>query len=222
MSFYVGRGEILGFAGAEGNGQRDAIRALGGLERCDRRRRLRRRADPHAARRARRSPRGILSLSADRAQELVFPALGVRENMTLQVLDDFAGAGLVSARTERGRGAARWSREYGIVTPSLEQPISGLSGGNQQKSVLARGFLYGADVVLIDEPTQGVDARRPLRHLPRHPRQGGRGRRLHRQLLRRAGARRHLRPRPGLLARPRHPRADRRRRSPRRTSSRPS
>ena len=49
-------------------------------------------------------------------------------------------------------------REYGVVTPSLEQPISGLSGGNQQKSVLARSFLYGADVVLIDEPTQGVDA----------------------------------------------------------------
>ena len=49
-------------------------------------------------------------------------------------------------------------REYGVVTPSLEQPISGLSGGNQQKSVLASSFLYGADVVLIDEPTQGVDA----------------------------------------------------------------
>src|SRR4029453_1643830 len=54
--------------------------------------------------------------------------------------------------------AHRLVHDYGVVTPSLEQPISGLSGGNQQKSVLARSFLYGADVVLIDEPTQGVDA----------------------------------------------------------------
>ena len=77
--------------------------------------------------------------------------------------------------TSLGHEALRLVREYGVVTPSLEQPISGLSGGNQQKSVLARSFLYGADVVLIDEADARRRCRRPLRDLPRHPRQGSRG-----------------------------------------------
>ena len=77
--------------------------------------------------------------------------------MTLQVLDRFASAGIVSGGAEKAQ-AAQLVEAYGIVTPSLDQPIIGLSGGNQQKTVLARSFLYGADVVLIDEPTQGVDA----------------------------------------------------------------
>ena len=156
VSFSVRRGEILGFAGAEGNGQRDAIRALAGLVECSGE--VAGSGGPIRCATPREALRGgLLFLSADRSSESVFPELGVRENMTLQVLDRFASAGLVSAGKERGEAAAL-VREYGVVTPSLEQPISGLSGGNQQKSVLARGFAYGADVVLIDEPTQGVDA----------------------------------------------------------------
>jgi len=155
ISFALKRGEILGFAGAEGNGQRNAIRALGGLQDasgsvlCDGK--PVRLGAPAAC-----IDGGLLFLSADRATESVFPELGVRENMTLQVLDRFARKGIVSARKERDE-ARGLVQEYGVVTPSLDQPISGLSGGNQQKSVLARSFLFGADVVLIDEPTQGVD-----------------------------------------------------------------
>jgi ribose transport system ATP-binding protein len=156
ISFALKRGEILGFAGAEGNGQRSTIRALAGLQDatgsvlCNGN--AVRLGTPGSC-----IEGGLLFLSADRATESVFPELGVRENMTLQVLDRFAAKGIVSARKEReeARGLVE---EYGVVTPSLDQPISGLSGGNQQKSVLARSFLYGADVVLIDEPTQGVDA----------------------------------------------------------------
>jgi ribose transport system ATP-binding protein len=73
-------------------------------------------------------------------------------------LEDFASAGLMSTPRERAR-AAGLADELSIATPSLETPISGLSGGNQQKAVLARTFLRGARVLLIDEPTQGVDAR---------------------------------------------------------------
>jgi ribose transport system ATP-binding protein len=156
VSFSLGRGEILGFAGAEGNGQRDVIRALGGLRDADGS--IVCNGTPIRLGAPRRTmDGGLLFLSADRATESIFPELGVRENMTLQVLDRFAGNGLVSSAREKDEARAL-VQEYGIVTPSLEQPISGLSGGNQQKSVLARSFLYGADVVLIDEPTQGVDA----------------------------------------------------------------
>jgi len=157
VTFYVNHGEIVGFAGAEGNGQREALRAIGSIEEasghivCN--------GEPvRTGAPATALGGGILSISADRANESVFPALGVRENMTVQVLEDFASAGLVSAPKERAR-ASELVAELSIATPNLEQPISGLSGGNQQKAVLARTFLHGARVVLIDEPTQGVDAR---------------------------------------------------------------
>jgi ribose transport system ATP-binding protein len=157
LTFDVHRGEILGFAGAEGNGQREAIRALGGLEPATGA--IRSGDKPFAPTGPRAAlDAGILSLSADRSQESIFPALGVRENMTVQVLERFASAGMVSAPAERARAAAL-VEQLNIVTPTLEQPISGLSGGNQQKTVLARSFLNEARVILIDEPTQGVDAK---------------------------------------------------------------
>lgn len=157
VSFDAYRGEILGFAGAEGNGQRDVLRGLGGFEQatghvtCDGRK-----VALNAPRRVIEG--GITMLSGDRATESIFPPLGVRENMTVQVLDDFAVAGFVRARKERER-ALGLIDEFNIVTPALDQPIGSLSGGNQQKAVLARSFLHGASVFLIEEPTQGVDAK---------------------------------------------------------------
>jgi len=157
VALSVCRGEILGFAGAQGNGQREALRALGGLENargyvvCDGR--PIKTGSPREALDA-----GILSLSADRTAESIFPALGVRENITVQALQDFASGGLISARRERV-SALSLIDQLNIVIAALDQPITGLSGGNQQKAVLARSFLHGAKVVLIDEPTQGVDAK---------------------------------------------------------------
>ena len=157
VSLHLHRGEVLGFAGAEGNGQREALRALGGLEPATGHVYSAGQAvalgTPSAALAA-----GILSLSADRPQESIFPVLGVRENMTVQVLDTFTSRGMVSARQERGR-SQQLVDELGIVTATLDTPISGLSGGNQQKAVLARSFLHEARTILIDEPTQGVDAK---------------------------------------------------------------
>ena len=156
VSFQLSPGEILGFAGAEGNGQREALRALGGLVEangsvtCEGR--------SVAAGRPRDALNaGILSISADRAAESIFPPLGVGENITIQVLQQFAASGLISTRAEKSAANALVD-ELNIVAASLDQPVSGLSGGNQQKAVLARSFLLGARVMLIDEPTQGVDA----------------------------------------------------------------
>jgi ribose transport system ATP-binding protein len=157
LALEVRRGEIVGFAGSEGNGQREALRALGCLEDaggqvlCDGR--LVRPGRPRDALDA-----GILSLSADRAAESIFPGLGVRENMTVQVLGKFATGGLISAPKERA-AAVSLIEKLDIVTADLDQPIGGLSGGNQQKAVLSRSFLYEAKALLIDEPTQGVDAK---------------------------------------------------------------
>lgn len=156
VSFEARRGEILGFAGAEGNGQREVLRAIVGLEesagtvlcagapvRC---------STPHAALRG-----NVLYLSADRPGEATFPELGVGKNMMLTRLRSVISGGLLSARREQDE-ATRMVRDFGVVTASLETPIVRLSGGNQQKAVLARAFRTGARAVLIDEPTQGVDA----------------------------------------------------------------
>ena len=153
----VRRGEIVGFAGSEGNGQREALRALGGLEEAG--------GEVLCAGSAvtTRTPRGaldagILSLSADRAAESIFPALGVRENMTVQVLGEFARGGLISAPKERAAALALVEK-LDIAAADLDQSIASLSGGNQQKTVLSRSFLDDPKVLLIDEPTQGVDAK---------------------------------------------------------------
>lgn len=157
VNLHVHRGEILGFAGSESNGQRETLRALGRLDaasgylHCAG-------AEVKASGPREAFDSGILSLSADRSQESIFAALGVRENMTVQVLEDFAASGIVSAPKERAAAAAL-VEQLSIATPRLDKPISGLSGGNQQKAVLARSFLHDAKVVLIDEPTQGVDAK---------------------------------------------------------------
>jgi ribose transport system ATP-binding protein len=156
VSFDAHAREILGFAGAEGNGQREALRAIVGLEDA------RGTVTCQGAAVAATSPKsalrnGIVFLSADRSGEAVFPDLGVRKNMTLSRLRDFARFGFLSGPTER-ENAERMKSDFTVVTANLDKVISGLSGGNQQKAVLARSFRTGAKAMLIDEPTQGVDA----------------------------------------------------------------
>jgi ribose transport system ATP-binding protein len=157
VGLFIRRGEILGFAGSEGNGQREALRALGGLEAASGELLCSGRPVKLGAPRDALDA-GLFSLSADRAAESVFPGLGVRENMTVQVLQKFAADGVISAPKERASALALIEK-LDIAAAELDQPIEGLSGGNQQKTVLARSFLYDAKVILIDEPTQGVDVK---------------------------------------------------------------
>lgn len=156
VSFKAYPGEILGFAGAEGNGQREALRALVGLEnatggiRCNGLQ-----VNNNAPRDALQS--GLLFLSSDRVGEAIFPELGVGKNMMLTRLRDVTSGPFVSAKSEAEQ-AQSMREDFGVVTATLKTPINGLSGGNQQKAALARSFRTGARAILIDEPTQGVDA----------------------------------------------------------------
>jgi ribose transport system ATP-binding protein len=156
VAFFVRRGEILGFAGSEGNGQREALRAIVGLEGAQgtimRDGSLVDASSPNAA-----LANGLVYLSADRSGEAIFADLGVQKNMMLPRLRDFLRVGFLSGSEERAN-AERMRTDFTVVTASLDKAISGLSGGNQQKAVLARSFRAGAKIVLFDEPTQGVDA----------------------------------------------------------------
>jgi ribose transport system ATP-binding protein len=95
-------------------------------------------------------------LSGDRMGESLFPVLGVRSNTTLQVLERFSRLGVVVRRREQAV-VRELVRRLRLKTPSTEQQVRFLSGGNQQKVSLSRPFLRDVHVILADEPTQGVD-----------------------------------------------------------------
>jgi ribose transport system ATP-binding protein len=152
----VARGEIVGIAGAEGNGQVPFLRALAGAERAtgsatcnDRELDTRSPLGPLRA--------GVVLLSGDRAREALFPVLSVRVNTTIQILRRLGRLGLLNRWRER-RTVDELARRLSIRMASIEQPVQSLSGGNQQKVSLTRPFLRGdISVILAEEPTQGVD-----------------------------------------------------------------
>jgi ribose transport system ATP-binding protein len=156
----VRKGEIVGIAGAEGNGQRELVRTLVGLRRGRGRLAVGGRegviATPAEAIR-----RGISFQSGDRAAESVFRELSVIENSTLAIRGNLGPAGLI-LRSRQRQAFRPLATRLGIVRASDLQPAGELSGGNQQKAVLARSLLREAPVLVVDEPTAGVDARARL------------------------------------------------------------
>ena len=156
VSFSLGNGEVVGIAGAEGNGQPQLFDCLAG------------RTPPRAGRvvcdgeemtlisthETLRS--GIFLLPGDRKREALMPVLGVRVNSTIQSLSRFGFLGFLRRRAER-EAVQDLVTELEIRTPSLEQPVEFLSGGNQQKVSVARSFLKQPSVIMAYEPTQGVD-----------------------------------------------------------------
>jgi len=149
LTFDVGPGEIVGFAGIEGNGQRDALRALAGLGH-------RTGSVSVDGAQVRRRSAAVAYLTGDRHREGVFPGLTVRETIGLRNLDRFTRLGVVEPRRER-EFARTAVADLAVKTPSIDTPIESLSGGNQQKALLAGVLRRDPRVLLIDEPTQGVD-----------------------------------------------------------------
>jgi ribose transport system ATP-binding protein len=156
VSFTLERGEIVGVAGAEGNGQFELFGCLGGRQPpragkvvCDDEELML--ISTHEAVRA-----GIMTLPGDRTHEALMPVLGVRVNATIQSLRRFGTLGFLRRRKER-RAVRDLIDRLEIRTPSIEQPVGFLSGGNQQKVAVSRAFLREPSVILAYEPTQGVD-----------------------------------------------------------------
>lgn len=168
-------GEILGLAGIEGQGQREFLRSLAGLESSSGGIRLRgaplRGRTPAGA-----SRDGIAYLSSDRAGEGVLTSLSVRRNLMLKALDRVSRMGVLSPRRERD-GAGALIRDLEVKTPADRTPIESLSGGNQQKVMMGRTLASEAPLLLIDEPSQGVDvgARADIYGILRSATEQGRG-----------------------------------------------
>ena len=149
-------GEIVGLAGIEGEGQREFIRAAAGIDRRSAGEVRVRDANtggdsPGAFRRA-----GIGFVPDDRHAEGVFLNLTLRENFSLGFLDSVSRFGVVERRSETERSKAI-IHDLSIRAPSAETKLFELSGGNQQKALFGREISAKPSVLLVDEPTKGVD-----------------------------------------------------------------
>ncbi|WP_241341989.1 ATP-binding cassette domain-containing protein, partial [Burkholderia cenocepacia] len=156
VSFRVAPKEIVGLAGLLGAGRTETFKAVFGAQQPDGGAvrvggRALDGADPARAIRA-----GLAFLSEDRRSEGIFSKLSVRENIVVCVLPRIARFGFISVRKQEAL-VERYIRELGIKTSHAGAPISTLSGGNQQKALIARCLSTEPSVLLLDDPTRGID-----------------------------------------------------------------
>lgn len=155
VDFAIHRGEIVGMAGLVGAGRTEIAEAVIGLRRV-RRGSIRvgsrpvRVSGPGKAQRL-----GVAYVAEERRTE-VFHAQTVGYNLTVRILDRLGRFGWVSGR-RTNRVARELTERYGVKAASTEAPITSLSGGNQQKVLLARALAAKPKVLILDEPTRGVD-----------------------------------------------------------------
>jgi len=159
LDLQLRRGEVLGLAGLLGSGRTETARLLFGADAADA-------GSLHtsdAAPRRWRSPReaiaaGIGFCSEDRKHEGAIRALSVRDNILL-ALQARHGLRRVMSSAQAQQLAERYIKQLGIKTASADTPIGQLSGGNQQKALLARWLATKPALLILDEPTRGIDVR---------------------------------------------------------------
>lgn len=166
VSFTLRKGEILGFAGLMGAGRTEVARALYG-------------ADPkqtgeillNGKKVKVRTPgqavkHGICYLSEDRKRYGLMLDKSVTENTVIASVDDFITAGIISDGKMKS-SSAEFNEKLRTKTPSMDQLLKNLSGGNQQKVIIARWLMKNSDVFIFDEPTRGIDvgAKSEIYHL---------------------------------------------------------
>ena len=156
ISFTVHQGEVLGIAGLVGAGRTETARAIFGADPIDGGtvelfgKAVKIRSPQDAIR------QGIGLVTEDRKQQGLVLGMAVRENNTLANLDILSTLGFIRRKEER-EVAEKYRADLSIKTPTIEQAVQNLSGGNQQKVVLAKWLYTGSKVLIFDEPTRGID-----------------------------------------------------------------
>ena len=156
VSFELHRGEILGLAGLMGAGRTEVLETIFGIEKADSGEivlngRALRIKQPSDAIRA-----GMALLTEDRKLTGIMGVLSVRDNITAAALPRYSPRGVLHVGEMR-KDSEDQREKLRIKTPSLSQLIKNLSGGNQQKALISRWLLTVPDVLMIDEPTRGID-----------------------------------------------------------------
>jgi ribose transport system ATP-binding protein len=166
VSVEVRRGEIVGLGGLLGSGRSETARvAFGDVQPAAGT--MYRSGSAYAPRAPRQAiEQGVAFVSEDRKADGIIPDLSVRENLTLAALPLLTRYGVVS-RARQQAFVERYMSRMGIKATSAEQPIRELSGGNQQKVLLARWLCTDPRLLILDEPTRGIDigARGEIQHL---------------------------------------------------------
>ncbi len=156
VSFSVRSGEILGLAGLVGAGRTEVARAIFGLDRHDEGT-----VELHGSEVTIRAPRdavraGIAYVPEDRKRDGIVPQLSIKDNISLAVLKRVSLAGWVKTRAERDLAREK-AVELAVSPPNIAPRVDTLSGGNQQKVVFAKWLAAAPHVLILDEPTRGVD-----------------------------------------------------------------
>jgi ribose transport system ATP-binding protein len=154
-SLQLRRGEVLGIAGLVGAGRTELLRSLFGLDPI-RKGKIRLGVYAGPASPVRRWMQGAGILSEDRKEEGLALSLSISDNVTLSKLRGLGPFGLVLP-SRQDEAAARWIERLGIRCLGPRDRVSSLSGGNQQRVALARLLQHDVDVLLLDEPTRGID-----------------------------------------------------------------
>jgi len=149
-SLELQRGQVLGIAGLMGSGRTELLRAIFGLEHI-RNGSIRIAGFSGAASPAARWRQGVGMVSEDRKREGLALQLSIAENLALSKLPK------VPSPSNLDSAAAPWIDRLGVRLRSSRQPVADLSGGNQQKIAIARLLHHDADILLLDEPTRGID-----------------------------------------------------------------
>ncbi|WP_102108076.1 sugar ABC transporter ATP-binding protein [Oceaniglobus roseus] len=156
ISFDLHAGEVLCLVGTEGAGREAILRTVFGLERPTSGR-VSVKGAPYARTNAQEAvARGVGYVPRERKVEGIVNGMTVYENMTLSQMKKYSSGGILRIAEERAL-AEEWIRRLSIKTPDVHKDCGGLSGGNQQKVVLAKWRSGGSDIILLDHPTRGLD-----------------------------------------------------------------
>ncbi len=156
LDIELDEGEVLGLAGLLGSGRTECARLIFGADRATEGR-MEMDGKPVSVRKPRDAiALGIAMAPEDRKADGIIPEMSVRENIALAVQRTMSRWGIVS-RARHQELAGRFVKQLEIATPHLDQPVRNLSGGNQQKVILARWLAMSPSVLILDEPTRGID-----------------------------------------------------------------
>ncbi|MDD1782780.1 sugar ABC transporter ATP-binding protein [Enterovibrio sp. ZSDZ35] len=156
ISITLKKNEIVGLGGLLGSGRTEAARAIFGVDALTSGNIKIRGEDVLIDSPSDAIALNIGFLSEDRKMEGIVPEMSVRENLTLAMVSKVSRSGIVNAEEEEAL-VQKYVTALGIKTADINQPISELSGGNQQKVLLARWLATEPDILILDEPTRGVD-----------------------------------------------------------------
>ncbi len=157
ISFELRRGEVLGFAGLMGAGRTELLESLFGAASDPLQGTIRLEGkDVHFRHPSEAKAAGVAMVTEDRKRFGLFAQMVVRENITICTLEESTHAGFISTGEEREKSKQSIA-QLGVKTNGPEAPITSLSGGNQQKCIIARWLRTNPKVLLLDDPTRGID-----------------------------------------------------------------